>query len=61
MKYQIFYLSCGNIYPLSQLDEEKFDHEFNSPEEATECFHGWIACGFVDYPKVTFVILPVIK
>ena len=61
MTYKIFYLSCGNIYPLSQLDEEQFDHEFNSPEEAAERFHGWVAYGFVDYPKVTFVILPVIK
>jgi len=60
MKYQIFYLSLGSIYKLSSL-EESFDYDFDSPEEASTCLHGWIDAGLVDYPKLTFVILPVIK
>jgi hypothetical protein len=61
MTYQIFYLSKGNIYPLSELDPENSDHEFASLEEAQSCFRGWIDAGIVNYPKVTFVVLPVIK
>jgi len=61
MTYQIFYISFGRTCPLSELEPEKFGIEFKSPEEASECFHAWVDAGFVNYPKATFIILPVIK
>ena len=63
MVYNIFFISSGHIYPLSDLDEqgEGMEHEFETMDQAQSCFHGWVAMGLVNYPKVTFIILPVIK
>jgi len=61
MKYQLFYLSMGHIYKLSDLDPEKYDIEFDTPEEAYSCFQGWVAMGDAHYPKVTIVVLPVVQ
>lgn len=61
MKYQLFYLSAGNFYPLSSLDEDGTTYNFDTPEEAYSCFQGWVTLGYVHWPKITIVVLPVVQ